>query len=131
MKLQKISITYKEGETTPKTAKFVDLALEKTYDIFELTGEDGTPIGPDVSTPAVINGMEYQTSYQTTKADALKGSSAANGDTVTVTNQIRVKELPSTGSFGSLIYRLAGVICIWIAGMLMLRNIKKQRLYQK
>ena len=131
--LQKISITYKEGETTPKTAKFVDLALNKTYDIFELTGEDGTPIGPDVSTPAVINGMEYQTSYQTTKADASieSGSSAANGDTVTVTNQIRVKELPSTGSFGSLIYRLAGVICIWIAGMLMLRNIKKQRLYQK
>lgn len=131
--LQKISITYKEGETTPKTAKFVDLALDKTYDIFELTGEDGTPIGPDVSTPAVINGMEYQTSYQTTKADASNesGSNAANGDTVTVTNQIRVKELPSTGSFGSLIYRLAGVICIWIAGMLMLRNIKKQRLYQK
>ena len=133
--LQKISITYKEGETTPKTAKFVDLALDKTYDIFELTGEDGTPIEPDVSTPAVINGMEYQTSYQTTKAKAdasiVGGSSAANGDTVTVTNQIRVKELPSTGSFGSLIYRLAGVICIWIAGMLMLRNIKKQRLYQK
>ena len=129
--LQKISITYKEGETTPKTAKFVDLALDKTYDIFELTGEDGAPIGPDVSTPAVINGMEYQTSYQTTKADAsiVEGSSAVNGDTVTVTNQIRVKELPSTGSFGSLIYRLAGVICIWIAGMLMLRNIKKQRLY--
>lgn len=129
--LQKISITYKEGETTPKTAKFVDLALDKTYDIFELTGEDGAPIGPDVSTPAVINGMEYQTSYQTTKADASieSGSSAANGDTVTVTNQIRVKELPSTGSFGSLIYRLAGVICIWIAGMMMLRNIKKQRLY--
>ena len=72
--------------------------------------------------------MEYFTSYEnkTTAGAASEGNSAVSGDTVTVTNQSRVKELPSTGSCGSLIYRLAGTILILFAGLLVLINIKKQ-----
>ena len=72
--------------------------------------------------------MEYFTSYATTKTDsATTGvNSAVNGDTVTVTNQIRVKELPSTGSYGPLIFRLAGAVLIFFAGLQMLINIKRR-----
>lgn len=55
-----------------------------------------------------MNNMEYLTSYATTNTDSATGvNSAVSGNTVTVTNQGRVKELPSTGSYGPLIFRLA------------------------
>ena len=130
--LQTITITYNAAETGSKTAKFTNLDLTdnqnqtKTYYVFELDDE-GNPI-KDSATIATVNKMEYFTSYENSKTASAttEGNSAVNGDTVTVTNQIRVKELPSTGSYGSLIYRLAGAILILFAGLLMLINIKKQ-----
>ena len=130
--LQTITITYNAAETGSKTAKFTNLDLTdnqnqtKTYYVFELD-DNGNPI-KNSATVATVNKMEYFTSYEnkTTASATTGGNSAVNGDTVTVTNQIRVKELPSTGSYGSLIYRLAGAILILFAGLLMLINIKKQ-----
>ena len=124
--LQTVTITYNAGETDTKTAKFVDLELKKTYYVFELD-DKGKPI-KDSTTVAVVNGMEYFTSYTTTNtASSVPSNSAVNGDTVTVTNQSRVKELPSTGGYGVLIYRLAGAICIFFAGLLLLRNKLQQK----
>ena len=123
--LQTVTITYNAGETETKTAKFVDLDLNKTYYVFELDDE-GKPI-KDPATVAVVNGMEYFTSYTTNTASPTVLNSAVNGDTVTVTNQSRVKELPSTGGYGALIYRLAGAICIFFAGLLLLRNKLQQK----
>ena len=124
--LQTVTITYNAGETETKTAKFVDLELNRTYYVFELDDE-GKPI-KDPATVAVINGMEYFTSYYTTNtASPTVLNSAESGDTVTVTNQSRVKELPSTGGYGVLIYRLAGAICIFFAGLLLLRNKLQQK----
>ena len=124
--LQTITITYNAAETTSKTEKFTNLELSKTYYVFELD-DSGKPI-KDSATAATVNKMEYFTSYEktTTAGAASKRNSAVSGDTVTVTNQSRVKELPSTGSYGSLIYRLAGTILILFAGLLVLINIKKQ-----
>ncbi len=124
--LQTITITYDAAEKGSKTAKFTNLDLKKTYYVFELD-DNGNPI-KDSTTVAVVNKMEYLTSYATTKtAGATTGvNSAVNGDTVTVTNQIRVKELPSTGSYGPLIFRLAGAVLIFFAGLQMLINIKKR-----
>ena len=124
--LQTITITYQAGERNPRTEKFVNLDLSKTYYVFELD-DDGNPI-KDSATAATVNKMEYFTSYENprTVGTATPGNSAVNGDTVTVINQSRVKELPSTGGYGSLIYRLAGTILILFAGLLMLINIKKQ-----
>ena len=124
--LQKITITYQAGETASKIAKFTNLDLSKTYYVYELD-DKGNPI-KDSTKVATVNKMEYLTSYATTKTDsATTGvNSAVSGNTVTVTNQSRVKELPSTGSYGSLIYRLAGTILILFAGLLVLINIKKQ-----
>ena len=124
--LQTIFITYDAGEKTTKSNKFVNLDLTKTYYVFELDDSDN-PI-KDSSTVAIVNRMEYFTSYATTNSGSTTTglNSATNGDTVTVTNQSRVKELPSTGSCGVLIYRLAGAILILFAGMLMLINIKNK-----
>ena len=124
--LQTVTITYNAAETGSRTAKFTNLDLTKTYYVFELD-DNGNPI-KDSTTAATVNKMEYFTSYEntTTANAASERNSAVSGDTVTVTNQSRVKELPSTGSYGSLIYRLAGTILILFAGLLVLINIKKQ-----
>ena len=124
--LQTITITYDAAETGSKTAKFTNLELLRTYYVFELD-DSGNPI-KDSATVATVNKMEYFTSYEKpqTGGTATGGNSAVSGDTVTVTNQSRVKELPSTGSYGSLIYSLAGTILILFAGLLVLINIKKQ-----
>ena len=124
--LQMITITYNAAETGSKTAKFTNLDLKKTYYVFELD-DNGKPI-TDSTTVATVNKMEYFTSYEKPQtAGATTGvNSAVNGDTVTVTNQIRVKELPSTGSYGPLIFRLAGAVLIFFAGLQMLINIKKR-----
>lgn len=125
--LQKISITYDAGDTTPKSSKFVNLELSKIYYVFELDDKD-QPI-KDSSTVATVNGMEYLTSYTATKSGSTTTgvNSASNGDTVTVTNQSRVNKLPSTGSCGVLIYRLAGTILILFAGVLMLMKYKETK----
>ena len=123
---QKLSITYSAGDTDVKTAKFINLDPTKTYYVFELDDSD-TPI-KDSTTVATVNGMEYLTSYATTNSGSttLKNG-ATNGATVTVTNQSRVNKLPSTGSCGVLIYRLAGAILILFAGVLMLMKYKETK----
>ena len=125
--LQTIFITYDAGEKTTKSNKFVNLELTKTYYVFELDDSD-KPI-KDSTTVATVNGMEYFTSYATTNSGSTTTglNSATNGDTVTVTNQSRVNKLPSTGSCGVLIYRLAGAILILFAVVLMLMKYKETR----
>lgn len=124
--LQTITITYNAAETGSKTAKFTNLDLTRTYYVFEIDDE-GNPI-KNSTTAATVNKMEYFTSYENPKtAGATTGvNSAVSGNTVTVTNQIRVKELPSTGSYGPLIFRLAGAVLIFFAGLQMLINIKRR-----
>lgn len=124
--LQTITITYMAGEINSKTAKFTNLDLSKTYYVFELD-DKGNPI-KDSNTVATVNNMEYLTSYAKTTTDGTTTgvNSAVSGDTVTVTNQTRVKELPSTGSYGPLIFRLAGAVLIFFAGLQMLINIKRR-----
>ena len=127
IQIQKIPITYSAGETDTKKNKFVDLNTEMTYYVFELDKE-GHPI-TDSSKVATVNGMEYFTSYATTNSGSttIGLNSATNGDTVTVTNQSRVNKLPSTGSCGVLIYRLAGAILILFAVVLMLMKYKETK----
>ena len=123
---QTITITYKAGEKNPKTEKFVNLDLSRTYYVYELD-DNGNPI-KDSNIVATVNNMEYFTSYAKTTTDGTTTgvNSAVSGDTVTVTNQTRVKELPSTGSYGPLIFRLAGAVLIFFAGLQMLINIKRR-----
>ena len=113
--LQTISIQYDEGSTDTKSEKFINLDLGKTYYVYELDDQNN-PIKD--SGVHVINRLEYITSYSTNNA-------VQNGDTVTVTNQSRVKQLPSTGSYGTLIYRISGAMLV-LASLIILININKK-----
>lgn len=113
--LQTIWIKYNEGSTKADSNKFINLDLGKTYYVYELDDQNN-PIKD--SGVHVINRLEYITSYSTNKA-------VQNGDTVTVTNQSRVKQLPSTGSYGTLIYRISGAMLV-LASLIFLTNINKK-----
>lgn len=113
--LQIIFIQYDEGSIDPKSNKFINLELDKTYYVYELDDQNN-PIKD--SGVHVINRLEYITSYSTNNA-------VQNGATVTVTNQSRVKQLPSTGSYGTLIYRISGAMLV-LASLIVLTNINKK-----
>lgn len=113
--LQTIFIQYDEGSIDPKSNKFINLELDKTYYVYELDDQNNPITDSNVH---VINRLEYITSYSTNKA-------VQNGDTVTVTNQSRVKQLPSTGSYGTLIYRISGAVLV-LASLIVLTNINKK-----
>lgn len=112
--LQTIWIQYDEGSTDTKSNKFINLELDKTYFVYELDDQNN-PIKD--SGVHVINRMEYFTSYS--------NNEVKNGDTVIVTNQSRVKQLPSTGSYGTLIYRISGAMLV-LASLIVLTNINKK-----
>ena len=113
--LQTISIQYDEGSKDTKSEKFINLELDKTYYVYELDDQNN-PIKD--SGVHVINRLEYITSYS-------KDNAVQNGATVTVTNQSRVKQLPSTGSYGTLIYRISGAMLV-LASLIILININKK-----
>ena len=112
--IQAIEITYKTGDLNTNSEKFKDLNLNETYYVYELDEEDH-PIKD--SGVHIINGLEYFTSYS--------NNEVKNGATVTVTNQSRVKQLPSTGSYGTLIYRISGAVLV-LASLIILTNINKR-----
>lgn len=113
--IQTIEITFKTGNLNTNLEKFEDLDLNETYYVYELDDQNN-PIKD--SGVHVINRLEYITSYSTNKA-------IQNGDKVTVTNQSRVKQLPSTGSYGTLIYRISGAMLV-LASLIVLTNINKK-----
>lgn len=112
--LQTIFIQYDEGSKDSKSEKFINLDLGETYYVYELDDQNN-PIKDSVV--HVIHGLEYFTSYS--------NNEVKNGDTVTVTNQSRVKQLPSTGSYGTLIYRISGAMLV-LASLIILTNINKK-----
>lgn len=113
--LETVSIEYSPGDTVVKTAKFKNRDLSKTYYVFELD-DKGQPI--KASKEATINKQQYIVTYSIQTAKC--------GDTVTVTNQSHTKMLPATGSYGTLLYRLAGTILILLASLRMLIRYTKK-----
>ena len=109
--LETVSIEYSPGDTAVKTAKFKNRELSKIYYVFELD-DKGQPIR--ASQEATINKQQYIVTYSIQTAKC--------GDTVTVTNQSHTKMLPATGSYGTLLYRLAGTILILLASLRMLEE---------
>ena len=121
------TITYSANDNQDKSVKFENLDLNKTYYVYELDDKN-QPI-TDTSKEVTINTMNYQVVYknETQNTDT---SSAQNGDTVIVTNKSRTKILPSTGSIGTLIYRLLGATLV-VASMIYLSNINKNNRKEK
>lgn len=119
--LQKVSITYNASETQEKSAKFINLELNKSYYVFELD-DKGNPI-TDSSEEVTINKLQYTVEYKNEKGES--PNAATNGQTVTVTNRSRTKILPSTGGYGSLLYRISGAMLV-LASLIVLTNINKK-----
>ena len=117
--LQTTSITYQASDTQTKSAKFVDLDLKTTYYVYELD-DNGNKIQP--AAVSTIHGLKYVTTYSPNTKYAV------NGQTITVTNQIFTPILPSTGSNGTIRYRIAGSTLILLAGLLMIKTLKKHNL---
>ena len=93
--------------------------MNKTYYVYELDS-NGKPI--EASKEAIVNTMNYQVVYEN---NGKTTNSAQNGDTVIVTNKSRTKILPSTGSMGTLIYRISGAM-LALASLIYLTNIYKK-----
>lgn len=121
------TITYSANDTPDKSVKFENLELDKTYYVYELDDKD-QPI-TDTSKEVTINTMNYQVVYknETQNTDTI---SARNGETIVVTNKSRTKILPSTGSMGTLIYRLLGATLV-VASLICLSNISKNNRKEK
>lgn len=119
------TITYSANDNPDKSVKFENLELDKTYYVYELD-DQGNPI-TDSSKEVTINTMNYQVFYE---KNGTATSSAQNGDTVIVTNKSRTKILPSTGSMGTLIYRLLGATLV-VASIICLSNINKNKREEK
>lgn len=115
------TITYSANDNPDKSVKFENLDLNKTYYIYELD-DQGIPI-TDTSKEVTINTMNYQVVYEN-ETNSTEPNSAKVGDTVIVTNKSRTKILPSTGSIGTLIYRLLGATLV-VASVICLSNINK------
>lgn len=125
-RLDYIEIKYDPSYTGVKSAKFKNpVDLTKTYYVFELD-QKGNPIKASDG-EATINSMQYQVVYENNNKPT---NSAKVGDTVTVTNKSRTKILPSTGSMGTLIYRLLGATLV-VASLICLSNINKNNRKEK
>lgn len=125
-RLDYIEIKYDPSYTGVKSAKFKNpVDLTKTYYVFELD-QKGNPIKASDG-EATINSMQYQVVYENNNKPT---NSAKVGDTVTVTNKSRTKILPSTGSIGTLIYRLLGATLV-VSSLICLSNINKNNRKEK
>lgn len=125
-KIQEKSIIYNQADTTSstvKTTKFVDVALNQTYYVYELD-DSGNPIKDSARIP-IINGMEYITSYKTNNVEGSNGmtlTSTSSTGKVTVTNQVVTKQLPATGGNGTDIYIKSGAILMLLTGVVLLKR---------
>lgn len=124
--LDTTEIKYDPSDTEVKSAKFKNpVDLTQTYYVFELD-KNGQPIKAS-DDEATINSMQYKVDYENNKVTT---NSAKVGDTVIVTNKSRTKILPSTGSIGTLIYRLLGAT-LMVASLICLSNINKNNRKEK
>ncbi len=126
--LEIISIHYDSKDKDVKSAKFKNpIDLTKDYYVFEI-GQNNQPIKAS-DNEATINSMQYKVVYKN-ETNSTETNSAKVGETVTVTNKSRTKILPSTGSMGTLIYRLLGATLV-VASLICLSNINKNNRKEK
>lgn len=124
--LETVSIEYGPGDMGVKTAKFKNQNIDQTYYVFELDDKN-QPI--KASKEATINNLQYTVEYSkegNSNGENTIGNAAQCGGTVIVTNQSQTKILPSTGSCGTLLYRVAGTLMIFCAGLFMLIRYTKK-----
>lgn len=114
--VQKATIRWANGTATPKdgNAHFTNVALDKTYTVYELDDED-----QPIKTTGTASGLPFIVTYEgstvTLSADTPTGA-------VKVTNRANYPALPNTGGGGTQLLTLAGWLMLLAALVLLYRK---------
>ncbi|MGM9584714.1 MAG: SpaA isopeptide-forming pilin-related protein [Faecousia sp.] len=118
--MQTVSISFADGDSGSKTAKFTNLVLGETYYLFELDDAGKPILNERVGT---VNGNQFKVSYSDS-ATVTIGTAQSN---VTVTNNISYPVLPETGGRGIGMFTIGGLTLMLAAAILLYTHSKRRK----
>ena len=116
--MQTVSISFADGDSGSKTAKFTNLVLGETYYLFELDDAGKPILNEQVGT---VNGNQFKVSYSDSAMVTI-GTAQSN---VTVTNNISYPVLPETGGRGIGMFTIGGLTLMLAAAILLYTHSKR------
>lgn len=118
--MQTVSISFADGDSGSKTAKFTNLVLGETYYLFELDDAGKPILNERVGT---VNGNQFKVSYSDSAMVTI-GTAQSN---VTVTNNISYPVLPETGGRGIGMFTIGGLTLMLAAAILLYTHGKRRK----
>ena len=118
--MQTVSISFADGDSGSKTAKFTNLVLGETYYLFELDDAGKPILNERVGT---VNGNQFKVSYSDSAMVTI-GTAQSN---VTVTNNISYPVLPETGGRGIGMFTIGGLTLMLAAAILLYTHSKRRQ----
>lgn len=118
--MQTVSISFADGDSGSKTAKFTNLVLGETYYLFELDDAGKPILNEQVGT---VNGNQFKVSYSDSAMVTI-GTAQSN---VTVTNNISYPVLPETGGRGIGMFTIGGLTLMLAAAILLYTHSKRRK----
>lgn len=118
--MQTVSISFADGDSSSKTAKFTNLVLGETYYLFELDDAGKPILNERVGT---VNGNQFKVSYSDSAMVTI-GTAQSN---VTVTNNISYPVLPETGGRGIGMFTIGGLTLMLAAAILLYTHSKRRK----
>lgn len=118
--MQTVSISFADGDSGSKTAKFTNLVLGETYYLFELDDAGKPILNERVGT---VNGNLFKVSY----SDSAMVTIDTAQSNVTVTNNISYPVLPETGGRGIGMFTIGGLTLMLAAAILLYTHSKRRK----
>ena len=118
--MRTVSISFADGDSGSKTAKFTNLVLGETYYLFELDDAGKPILNEQVGT---VNGNQFKVSYSDSAMVTI-GTAQSN---VTVTNNISYPVLPETGGRGIGMFTIGGLTLMLAAAILLYTHSKRRQ----
>lgn len=118
--MQTVSISFADGDSGSKTAKFTNLVLGEIYYLFELDDAGKPILNERVGT---VNGNQFKVSY----SDSAMVTIDTAQSNVTVTNNISYPVLPETGGRGIGMFTIGGLTLMLAAAILLYTHSKRRQ----
>ena len=118
--MRTVSISFADGDSGSKTAKFTNLVLGEIYYLFELDDAGKPILNEQVGT---VNGNQFKVSYSDSAMVTI-GTAQSN---VTVTNNISYPVLPETGGRGIGMFTIGGLTLMLAAAILLYTHSKRRQ----
>lgn len=118
--MQTVSISFADGDSGSKTAKFTNLVLGEIYYLFELDDAGKPILNERVGT---VNGNQFKVSY----SDSAMVTIDTAQSNVTVTNNISYPVLPETGGRGIGMFTIGGLTLMLAAAILLYTHSKRRK----